>query len=60
MLERLHEHIVSELGHSRRTGTIFIMVAVLFNLIALGINSAASGMPSDDGDLAADVVLGGL
>jgi len=57
MLERLHEHVVSELGHSSRTDTIFIVVAVLFNLIALGINSAASGTASDDGDLTADVVL---
>jgi hypothetical protein len=57
MLERLHEHIVSELGHSSRTDTIFIVVAVLFNLIVLGINSAASGAASSDDNLAADVVL---
>ncbi|MHB0988572.1 MAG: hypothetical protein ACYC3P_07915 [Bellilinea sp.] len=39
MLERLHEHVVTELGHSSRTDTIFVVVAVIFNLIALGINS---------------------
>ena len=63
MLERLHEHITSELGQSSRTDTIFIVVAVLFNLIALGINSAASGTAianrgsGSTGNPAADVVL---
>jgi hypothetical protein len=62
MLERLHEHITSELGQSSRTDTIFIVVAVIFNLIALGINSAASSVAianrdSHTGNLAADVVL---
>ena len=38
MLERIHEHIVSELGHSSRTDTIFVVVAILFDLIvALGV-----------------------
>jgi hypothetical protein len=40
MLERLHEHVVNELGQSSRTDTIFVVVAVIFNLIALGINSS--------------------
>jgi hypothetical protein len=62
MLERLHEHITSELNQSSRTDTIFIVVAVLFNLIALGINSAASGTAianrgSSTGNPAADIVL---
>ncbi len=47
MLERLHEHIVSELGHSSRTDTIFIIVAIAFNLIVLAINSTISGSASD-------------
>ena len=58
MLVKLHEHIVNELGTSSRTDTIFIVVAILFNLIVLGINSAASGAASNDEVLAADVVLG--
>lgn len=40
MLERLHEHVVAELGQSSRTDTIFIVVAVIFNLVALGINTS--------------------
>lgn len=43
MLQRLHEHIVEELGHSTRTDTILIVVGIAFNLIVLGINSAAAG-----------------
>lgn len=57
MLERLHEHIVNELGHSSRTDTIFVVVAILFNLIVLGINSAASASANESYSLAVDVVL---
>ncbi len=64
MLERLHDHIVEELGHSSRTDTIFIIVAVVFNLIVLGVNSAAAGSAAayrNPGggpyNLGADVVL---
>jgi hypothetical protein len=63
MLERLHEHIVDELGHSSRTDTIFVIVAIVFNLIVLAINSAVSSTASSNGpygsyNLGADVVLG--
>lgn len=58
MLVKLHEHITDELGQSSRTDTIFIVVAILFNLIVLGVNSAASGAASNEEALAADVVLG--
>jgi hypothetical protein len=61
MLEHLHEHITSELGQSSRTDTIFIVVAVFFNLIVLGINSAASSAAvssrDSSGNLAADIGL---
>ncbi|MCA9930701.1 MAG: hypothetical protein KC419_19585 [Anaerolineales bacterium] len=43
MLEKVHHHIVSELGQSARTDTIFVVTAVVFNLIVLGINSAVAG-----------------
>lgn len=50
------------MGQSSRTDTIFIVVAVIFNLIALGIKSATSGVATANRDnsssnLAADVVL---
>jgi len=38
MIERVHEHVVSELQQSARTDTVFVVTAVLFNLIVLGIN----------------------
>ncbi len=60
MLERLHEHIVNELGHSSRTDTIFIVVAIPFNLIVLGINSGAAASAHNSYisySLAADLIL---
>ena len=44
MIERVHEHIVSELNTNARTDTIFVLSAIMLNLIALGVNSGiASG-----------------
>ena len=43
MLEKVHQHIVSELQQGARTDTIFVVTAVVFNLIVLGINSAVAG-----------------
>ena len=62
MLERVHEHIIDELRQSARTDTIFVITAVAFNLIVLGINSAvagegAGGYDSYD-DTPYDIVLG--
>ena len=45
MIERVHEHIISELSANTRTDTIFVIVAIFLNLLTLGINSgiAAGG-----------------
>ena len=44
MIERVHEHIIAELQQNTRTDTIFILTAILLNLITLAVNSAvASG-----------------
>ena len=43
MLTQIHEHIVSELGHSTRTDTIFVVTAIIFDLVVLAINSGAAG-----------------
>jgi uncharacterized membrane protein len=48
MIERVHEHIIRELQQSGRTDTIFILTAILLNLITLAINSALAA--SDDPD----------
>jgi hypothetical protein len=58
MLNKIHDHIVSELGHSSRTDTIFVVTAIVFNLIVLGVNSAVSAAAvEEDAVFAADVVL---
>jgi len=38
MLKEVHEHIVTELQQSSKTDTVFIITAVLFNLVVLGVN----------------------
>lgn len=58
MLEQVHGHIIRELGESSRTDTIFVLTAILFNLIALGINSSvAIGAAEGDSDTAFDLIL---
>ena len=48
MIERVHEHIVAELQQNSRTDTVFIIAAILLNLLALGVNSGvASGGDND-------------
>ncbi len=39
MLGQVHDHIVRELGESSRTDTIFVLTAIVFNLLALGVSS---------------------
>jgi len=44
MIERVHEHIIGELNTNTRTDTIFVLTAIILNLISLGVNSGiASG-----------------
>ncbi|MDP6043835.1 MAG: hypothetical protein QGI57_05330 [Dehalococcoidales bacterium] len=48
MIERVHEHIVAELQQNSRTDTIFILTAILLNLLTLGVNSlVTSGRDND-------------
>ena len=42
MIERVHEHIITELQQNTRTDTVFILAAILLNLLALGVNSAVA------------------
>ena len=42
MLQQVHEHIVNELQQNTRTDTIFVVTAIAFNLIVLGINSSVA------------------
>ena len=58
MLIQVHDHIVSELNQSSRTDTIFVVTAIAFNLIVLGINSGVADAASGrSGDTVNDIVL---
>ena len=58
MIEKVHQHIVNELQQSSRVDTIFIISAILFNLIVLAINSAvASEATSEKASSSNDFVL---
>ena len=46
MLKKVYDHIIMDIKQNTRTDTIFIIVAMVLNLISLGINS---GIASDDG-----------
>ncbi len=39
MIERVHEHIITELQQNARTDTIFVQTAIILNFITLAINS---------------------
>jgi hypothetical protein len=49
MIERVHEHIISELNANARTDTIFVLTAIILNLITLGINSGLASGGSSSG-----------
>jgi hypothetical protein len=59
MLERVHGHIVIELQQGARTDTVFVITAVVFNLIVLAVNSIlAAEAVSREGDMStSDLVL---
>lgn len=42
MIDRVHEHIITELNSNTRTDTIFILTAIILNLVTLGINSGVA------------------
>jgi len=58
MLDKVHDHIVGELGQSSRTDTIFVVTAIVVNLIVLGVNSGVSAAAVDSRDsTVTDLVL---
>lgn len=48
MLGQVHDHIVRELSESSRTDTIFVLTAIVFNLIVLAINSGVSTAATEE------------
>ena len=58
MLSQVHDHIVSELRESSRTDTIFVLTAIVFNLIVLAINFGVATEAAAEGDAATyDIIL---
>ena len=51
MIEHIHKHITDELQQNARTDTIFILSAILLNLITLGINSGMVENSRNDNSL---------
>jgi len=47
MLTVIHEHITGELQQNARTETVFVITAVLFNLLVMWINSAVASETQD-------------
>ena len=43
MVEQVHKHITEELSSNSKTDTIFVITAILLNLITLAINSGLAG-----------------
>lgn len=56
MIERVHEHIVSELNQSARTDAIFILTAIILNLLTLAINSIVAA-ESNNSDTTTTVMI---
>ena len=48
MLGQVHDYIVRELSESSRTDTIFVLTAIVFNLIVLAINSGVSTAATEE------------
>lgn len=58
MLKDIHKHIISELQQNARTDTVFIVAAVLYNLVVLGINwGVASDAPDGKHPAGNDLIL---
>jgi magnesium-transporting ATPase (P-type) len=61
MLKEVHDHITNELSQGARTDTIFVITAIVFNLIVLGINSgiaASANNPYNSGsNVSQDILL---
>jgi hypothetical protein len=47
MIQRVHEHIIGELSTNTKTDTIFVLTAIILNLISLGVNSALASQQNN-------------
>lgn len=56
MIDKLHDHIQEELKTNARTDTVFIITAILLNLLTLGINAALAASGDESGTTTAVLV----
>ncbi|MBL7166151.1 MAG: hypothetical protein ISS55_06685 [Dehalococcoidales bacterium] len=54
MIERVHEHIITELKQNTWTDIIFVLTAIFLNLLSLGVNS---GIAAGDGGATTTIVM---
>ena len=47
MKDQIHEHIISELKSNTQTDRIFVLSAIVLNLITMAINAAIAGTSSE-------------
>lgn len=59
MIQRVHEHIITELQQNTRTDTIFVLTAIILNLLSLGVNSgvASAAAGAENGQSTATIVM---
>ena len=57
MIDRVHQHIVSELQQGARTDTIFVFIAVFLNLLMLAVSSSIAAESSENGTTTAVLAL---
>ncbi len=57
MIEQVHKHIISELERNTRTDVVFIISAVLINLITLAVNSSLAGESRIRGSYVAVMII---
>lgn len=49
MLQQVHGHLIEELRTNTRTDTVFVITAIVLNLLTLAINSAVAGGRDENG-----------
>jgi len=57
MLEKIHDHIIEELKVNTTTDRIFILTAILLNLITLGVNTGLAYSDSTAGFISFSLFL---
>ncbi len=59
MLKEIHAHMVNELQQNSRTDTVFVVAAIVFNLVVLGINWGVASEASKNANPGeSDLILG--